>query len=150
MERPPTPLDACQVGMLWQLARRYAGRPFFDPFKDPVPAPQAPPQPNTGTAAVTTTRKLKTRVYTEQGDDTEVLPAMLDEVALGFKIYHDVMEEEPPAEGSPAADQLAVLNAKVKSEGVLEADFARWTPGTSKFRGPGRSEHGYPRRMASS
>ena len=66
--------------MLWRLARRYAGRSFPDPFEDPLPAPQAPPQPNTGTATATVTHKLKTSVYTEQGYDTEVLPAKLDEV----------------------------------------------------------------------
>ena len=126
-------MEACQDGVLWQLARRYAGKSFPDPFEDPVMAPQAPPQPSTGTAAVTVTRKPKTSVYTEQGDDTEVLPAKHDEVAVWLKNHHDSMEGEPPAECEPTADQLAVLNAKVKSEGVLYADFALWTPCNSKI-----------------
>ena len=87
--------------MLWQLARRYAGRSFPDPCKDPVLAPQAPTQPNTGTAAATVTHKFKTSVYTEQSYDTEVLPANLDEVAPLFKNYLDVIRTSLPLSASP-------------------------------------------------
>ena len=77
--------------------------------------------------------QLKTSVYTEQGDDTEVLPAELHEVALWLTHYHDGMESEPPAECEPTADQLAVLNAKVKSEvgsgRVAKKNKAHYRPG---------------------
>jgi len=45
--------------------------------------------------------QLKTSVYTEQGDDTEVLPAKHDEVAVWLKNYHDGMEASLPPSASP-------------------------------------------------
>lgn len=134
-ERPLSPLEAAQVGSLWRLARRKVGSNFDDPFEDLAPAAQnAPPGSLPPAGAFSSgNRKLKTSHFCDQADDTEVLRAEPPTVAKWYSNYSRIMHGDPPEDMEPTEDQVTVLNARIKGNGVPYCDFAIWTPCNTKI-----------------
>ena len=123
--RELTPVEATQVGLLWQAAQQLASRPVTDPFGPTSPPPHGvgslPEVPSTeeGTAKGDTKRKIKCCQVLDQTDEAEIPELKQKEIDSYYNRLREVKGGPVRPESEPSPEQISALKVR-----VLELDLA--------------------------
>ena len=155
--RPLTPVEAAQIGLMWNLARRLAwcaAGQTWDSFTiidvvsagaPPMFAPHAQPPPQANAqqaqaAAPAGIRKLKMNLVLDQAEETEIAVAGLNQVEQWRQNFIAVKGAAPDEEEDATAEQMTAMHHRIEQGMAPYADFGVFGPfgrklmRASKFR----------------
>ena len=130
-----SPIHAAQVGLLWRAARKFAwlkhgGQEADFVDDDPWEAPATTASPGPPAARPTVKENVqKMAALLDPSDESELLPASVDDLQRWIQRYVALMGAYPEEEEEPSDAQLSALNRRtVVFKQAPYVDFSVWTP----------------------
>ena len=131
-----SPIHAAQVGLLWRAARKHAWlrhggqeADFVDenPWENPL-ASSSTPGPAAGKPSIKENVQ-KMAALVDPADESELLPASMDDLQKWLQRYVTLMGAYPEEEEEPSDAQLSALHRRtVVLKQAPYVDFSVWTP----------------------